>query len=100
MCHGNVALEEGMSLFVICVAEGWGTFSVSLLACEYASGIFSQPSAESVSAGRYAHSGMKGDLSILTWQAGNNNDDTSMTSSMPRLNRWKVSRLKSTKKHP
>ena len=100
MCHGNVALEEGMSLFVICVAEGWGTFSVSLLACEYVSGIFSQLSAESISAGRYAHSGMKGDLSILTWQAGNNNDDTSMTSSMPRLNRWKVSRLKSTKKHP
>ena len=100
MCHGNVAWEEGMSPFVICVAEGWATFSLSLLACEYASGIFSQPSAESMSTGRYAHSGMKSDLSILTCQAGNNNDDTSMTSSMPRLNLWNVSRLKSTKKHP
>ena len=100
MCHGNVAWEEGMSPFVICVAEVWCTFSVSLLGGEYVSGIFSQPSAESLSTGRYAHSGMKSDLSILTWQAGNNNDDTSMTSSMPRLNRWKVSRLKSTKKHP
>ena len=89
-----------MSPFVIRVAEGCCTFSVSLMDCEFVSGIFSQPSVESMSTGRYAHSGMKSDLSILTWQAGSNNDDTSMTSSMPRLNRWKVSRLKSTKKHP